>query len=325
MLATDDLTRLFRTLGDPTRLRLLRLVAECELSVMELAEVTQLAQSRISNHLKVLREEGLVYERREGPWRHYRLDADRLPEHTRGLWASMEGSWEEDDQYLADRARLGGVLSRRHSRNGHLFERLADQWDTIRDEMFGDSIARAMLRALLPRDTVVADIGTGTGYLIELLGEKPRRVIAIDASEAMLSVAREKVRSLGLKNVEFREGDAHDPPLQPGEANMVTFLMVLHYLADPAAAIKAAARALKPGGRLLIVDFARHEETWLRDQMEHRWLGFARAALEAILSEAGLVMDTWSVLPGKPWNTPEGRRVTVPDGFAALALHEARI
>jgi ubiquinone/menaquinone biosynthesis C-methylase UbiE len=324
MLATDDLTRLFRTLGDPTRLRLLRLVADCELSVMELAEVTQLAQSRISNHLKVLREEELVHERREGPWRHYRLDADRLPGHVRGLWASLVENWREDDQYLADKARLEGVLSRRHSRNGHLFERLADQWDTIRGEMFGDSVARALVRALLPRDTVVADIGTGTGNLIELLGEKPRRVIAIDNSEAMLAVAREKVRSLGLKNVEFRAGDAHDPPLKKGEVTMATFLMVLHYLADPPAAIKAAARALAPGGRLLIVDFGRHEETWLRDQMEHRWLGFAKTELEAIFSEAGLVMDTWSVLPGKPWNTPDGRRVMVPDGFAALATREAR-
>lgn len=321
-MQVQNLTRLFKALGDPTRLRLLRLMAETELSVMELAEVTQLAQSRISNHLKILREDGLIQERREGPWRHYRLDRDRLPEGAREVLDPVERAWEADTQFLADRTRLEKVLSGRKSRNGRFFDRIADDWDDVRANLFGDSIARDILRAFVPEDITVADIGAGTGYVLELFAGRPRRMIAIDSSTAMLAVARRKAKAHGWTNVEFRRGDAHEPPLEDGEADIVTMVMVLQYLAEPKRAIRAGARALASGGRLIIADFAQHQEVWLRETMQHRWLGFTREELGEWCADAGLRITGVTVLPGRPWETPDGRKVNVPDGFALLAQHE---
>ncbi len=317
-----DVSRLFKLLGDPTRLRILRLLAGTELSVMELAEVTQLAQSRVSNHLKLLREEGIVHERREGAWRHYRVDTDRLPNGTGNLWKSISSNWDSDDQALADEARLKDVLAKRHARDGRFFDAIAGEWDDVRAQLFGDSIARQILRAFIPDNFVVADVGAGTGYLLEVFGDRPKRVVAIDNNEAMFAVARRKVASLGLNNVQFREGDAHKPPIKKNEANLVTFLMVLHHLEEPATAIANTARGIKPGGRLLMVDFVEHQATWLRETMQHRHLGFCREEIAAWCSEGGLALEDWSVLPGKRWITPEGRKVRVPDGFLALARKE---
>ncbi|MCB2156716.1 metalloregulator ArsR/SmtB family transcription factor [bacterium] len=318
-MAVKDVTRLFKTLSDPTRLRLTRLLDAGELSVMELSEATQLAQSRVSNHLKVLREEGIVQERREGPWRHYRIDVDRLPEAVAPLWQSIRAAWDGDELFLADLARMEGVIARREKRNGRFFERIADEWDEIRSALFGDSIGRALLRAFVPRDLTVADIGSGTGHVIELFADRPRKIIAIDNSEAMFSVARRKVEAWGLDNVEFRQGDAHEPPLKPGEVNIATLVMVLQHLDEPGRAVRSAAKALAPGGLLYLADFMQHQETWLRDHMQHRWLGFSREQLDSWMNECGLEIDGWVALPGKPWTTPDNKKVQVPDGFALLA------
>lgn len=322
-MQVERISRLLKTLSDPTRLRLLRLMEDQELSVMELAGATGLAQSRISNHLKLLREEELVLERRDGAWRYYRVEAEDLAEEVRALWDTVRGTFGEDEQSLADRARLEGILARRHTRKGRFFEQIADQWDGIRTEMFGDTIARELLRAFVPPELEVADIGCGTGFGIELFGARPRRIIGIDTSEAMLSVARRKVTALGLENVELREGDAHQPPLGRHEVDVVTFIMVLHHLERPFEALASAARALRPGGRVLIVDFTRHDQSWLRDLMEHRWLGFKRGELESGLGECGLRVEAWSAIPGRPWQAPDNRRVTVPDGFLAVATKES--
>lgn len=321
-MSVTNVSHLFKLLGDATRLRILRLLATTELSVMELAEVTQLAQSRVSNHLKLLREEGLAQERREGAWRHYRVERAELPEEAAALWPAMEQCWQSDDSLAADAARLREVLARRTSRDGRFFDALAGEWDDIRANLFGDSIGRALLRTFVPRDIVVADIGCGTGYALELLGGAPRRTIAIDNSDAMLSVAKRKVKSLGLANVQFRTGDAHDPPLKKGEADLATLVMVLHHLEDPAKAIAGAARALGEGGRLLVVDFVAHRESWLREKMKHVHLGFAREDIAAWMKGAGLATPEWTVLPGRQWTTPEKRKVRVPDAFCAIGKKE---
>lgn len=317
----DDqgLARLFKTLGDPTRLRLLRLLRRAELSVMELAEVTELAQSRVSNHLKVLREEGLLQERRDGAFRHYRVDADRLPARAAQVWPALAVDDADPSEADADRARLAAVLARREARQGGFFDRVADQWDAIRTELFGDSIARALLRVFIPADLAVADIGAGTGYALELFGDRPRRLIAIDRSEAMLAVARRKVEALGMDKVDFRLGDAMDPPLARGEADLAILAMVLHYLEDPKGAVMAAAGRLEPGGMLFIADFLAHQQSWLRTTLSHRWLGFERAEVRGWLAEAGLREETWTALPGRARRLPGGEQVQAPDGFALLA------
>jgi ubiquinone/menaquinone biosynthesis C-methylase UbiE len=247
------------------------------------------------------------------------VDADRLPAGARGLWLSICEAWSGDDLAAADQARLEAVLAKRHARNGRFFEEIADQWDEVRGELFGDAIGRHVLRAFVPADIVLADIGSGTGYAIELFGELPRKLIAVDSSPAMLSVARRKVKAAGLRNVEFREGDAHEPPLAPGEADVATMLMVMHHLDEPGRALAAAGAALKPNGWLLLADFVAHQQTWLRESMHHRWLGFSRDRIEEWLAGTGLAIRTWSVLPGKSWTTAEGRRAQVPDGFVCTA------
>jgi ArsR family transcriptional regulator len=319
--AARDLTRLFRTLSDETRLRLLRLLDREELTVNELSAITQLAQPRISNHLKILREEGLITERRDGSWRHYRVERDRLTALPRALWETLESSWQDQSEFAADDKRLAEVLaSRESSQPADFFDVLACQWDELRDSLFGDAIGRAVLRAFLPPGLVVADLGTGTGHMIELFGARAGRLIAVDRSEAMLAMARRKALMAGLtNNVEFRVADLDEAsPLAPGEANVITLVQVLHHLADPAAALLRVAPGLHPaGGMMVLSDFIEHGEVWLRERMQHRWLGFSRGDIDRWAGAAGLRLASWEVLPGRI-HEADGQRFRVPDAFVAL-------
>lgn len=314
-----DLTRFFRTLSDETRLRVLRLLAREELTVNELATITQLAQPRISNHLKILREEGLLTERRDGSWRHYRVEPDDLPELARAIWTTLQTSWDGDPRFQADDKRLAEVLLARHPReNGTFFDHLSTQWDILRDTLFGDTLGRVMLRSLLPPGLTVADIGTGTGYVLHLFGDRAGRLIAVDNSEAMLQVAREKARAAGLERVEFRLADVTTaPPLEPATADVMTIVQVLHHLSEPGAAIANAAAGLRPGGILIVSDFLEHQQTWLRERLNHRWLGFSRGGVSQWFAAAGLEVEAWEVLPGRVQDW-EGQRVTLPDAFTAV-------
>lgn len=318
-IPSRDLTSFFRTLSDETRLRVLRLLAREELTVNELAAITQLAQPRISNHLKILREEGLLTERRDGSWRHYRVEPGDLPALASTIWPSLQAAWDGDPRFQADDKRLAEVLVARHStENGSFFDHLATQWDTIRDALLGDTLGRVVLRSLLPPDLVVADIGTGTGYVLHLFGNHAGKLIAVDNSEAMLAVAREKTRVAGLENVDFKLADVTTaPPLDPQTADVITIIQVLHHLPSPREALAHTAAGLKPGGVLIVSDFLEHQQTWLRDRLHHKWLGFSRSKASQWFSEMGLELTDWEVLPGRnhEW---EGQRLTVPDAFIAV-------
>lgn len=322
---TRDLTRFFRTLSDDTRLRLLRLLAREELTVNELAEITQLAQPRISNHLKILREENLLEERRAGSWRHYRVDPQGLGGLAGALWPALESAWESDGRFEADDKRLAEVLlARQLPGNGSFFDQLAEQWDTLRESLYGDAFGRAVLRSFLPPGLVVADIGTGTGYVLHLFGGRARRLIAVDHSEAMLAVAREKARSANLSNVEFRLADINgELPIAAEEAHVITLVQVLHHLEDPAAAIAGLVPGLKEGGCVIVSDFLEHQQTWLRDRLHHRWLGFPREKVHRFVAEAGLVVEGWEVLPGRVYEA-EGQRLPIPDAFTLIGRKPSR-
>ncbi len=318
-LESRRVTRIFRTLSDETRFRLLRLLWREELSVNELSQITQLAQPRISNHLKILREEGLLSERRQGSWRHYRVHLVELDETVRSLWPTLEAAWKDDDHFEADDKRLSDVLAARtREQRGTFFDELAEQWDDIRASLFGDALGREILRAFLPEDLVVADIGTGTGYVLQLFGQRARKLIAIDNSQAMLDLAQEKARANGLENVEFRLADAEDTPLHEGEADVITMVQVLHHFQQPAEVLKNAARGLAPRGRLILNDFLDHDEAWLREELQHRWSGFPRARIVDYLSQAGLEMVAFDILAGRTYISPEGHRLKIPDGFTAV-------
>jgi ArsR family transcriptional regulator len=316
-----DLAGLFRTLSDETRLRLLRLLSRQELTVNELSTITQLAQPRISNHLKILREDGLIVERRSGSWRHYRVAHEDLAVTVRRWWPLLEESWQGEDAYLADDKRLAQVLDERSRHaGGSFFDELANRWDELRASLFGDAIGRGVLQALLPDGLVVADVGTGTGYMLEIFGARPRRLVAIDHSEAMLGVARQKVQAAGLSNVEYRLADIqNESPLKPGEVDLLTIVQVLHHVEAPERSIALLAPGIRPGGLLIISDFVEHREGWLRSELQHRWLGFPRQKVEAWLREAGLSLTSWDVLPSRRYESEGGESLAIPDSFIAVA------
>jgi ArsR family transcriptional regulator len=307
-LPARDLTRLFRTLSDETRFRLLRLLWREELTVNELSTITQLAQPRISNHLKILREDNLIVERRSGS------------SAAKALWPTLEETWRENEDFPADDKRLSEVLSARHpDKRLSFFDRLAEQWDEYRNQLFGDALGREILRAFLPPGLVVADIGTGTGYVLTLFGERAEKLIAIDNSEGMLALAREKARAVGLVNIEFRLADAAENALHTNEADVVTVVQVLHHLERPGEVVRHLAAGVRPGGVLIINDFLEHEEHWLRTELQHQWLGFPRDRMEEWLQSGGLRVESWDVLAGRLMTGAESYRLRVPDAFTVVA------
>jgi ArsR family transcriptional regulator len=314
----DHVIRLMKTLSDATRLRLLRLVSQEELTVGEIAASTNLAQSRVSNHLKILRDEGLLVERHEGAWHYYRL-ASPLPESAQTFWPEVQKGWKSSDFFPDDLVQLEAALTARTARSQAYFERVASEWDSIRDNLFADSLAKALLAALLPNNLTVADIGTGTGYIPQLLGDNVDKIIAIDSATNMLSMAKLNAEKLGQTNIDFRQGDAENPPLKANEVNVITMMMLIHHLVHPGVALQKAADALQPGGTLIIADYKPHEQKWLQEHMEHRWLGFTRNEVEEWLTEAGFQPTGWVTIPGGGTVSIQGRKLQIPDAFLSIA------
>lgn len=277
-----------RAMAEETRLRVLALLAEGELSVSDLTEILGQLQPRISRHLKLLVEAGLVRRHREGAWAFFRLtDEGAAAETLRPVLALLDRS---DPQLAADRARLAAVRASRAEAAQSFFSRLAPQWDRLRSlHAPEEAVAEAVLEALGPRPIHnLVDLGTGTGRMLQLVAPRTGRAVGLDASHAMLAVARANLERAGLARVELRHGDVYAPPLARGSFDVVLIHQVLHYLDDPARALREAARLVAPGGRLLVVDFAPHGLEFLREAQAHRRLGFAQGQVAAWLTEAGL-------------------------------------
>lgn len=286
------------SLADPTRVRLLRLVERHELTVVELCAVLQLPQSTVSRHLKVLADDGWVDWRPEGTSRLYHMAVDGLPPAARRLWTltreqmSQALSAEQDDQ------RLASVLAERQSRSQAFFSSAAGKWDKLRRELFGERFDVLGLLALLDPAWRVGDLGCGTGQTSEMLSPYVRRVIAVESSAAMFKAA--KARLGGLPNVELHRGDLHALPLDDGTLDVALLHLVLHHVAEPAAVLAQAARALVPGGRVLIIDMQRHERREYAQQMGHVWLGFEPEQLTGWLTGAGFTDVRIHPLPADP-------------------------
>jgi SAM-dependent methyltransferase len=274
--------------GEPTRLRILALVSEAELTVTELMAILGQSQPRVSRHLKLLVDAGLISRHREGAWAFFRLAETLEASLLRaGLIANLA---EEDAILAADRRRLQAVRYERAAQAAEYFALHAKDWDRIRALHIPEGRVEAALLEALADFTFesVLDIGTGTGRMLEVFGAKARRAVGLDVSPAMLGIARANFEAAGLRHVQLRQGDAYAiaPDLQ--HFDLVILHQVLHFLDDPARAILEASRALKPGGRLMIVDFAPHHEESLRVSHAHRRLGFDLAEGESFLREAGL-------------------------------------
>jgi ubiquinone/menaquinone biosynthesis C-methylase UbiE/Fe2+ or Zn2+ uptake regulation protein len=289
-----------RAAGEPTRLRLLALLARSELTVTELTQILRQSQPRVSRHLKLLCEAGLLERFREGSWVFYRLSGNGPVAELADV---LSGLIPQEDLVIArDLERLEAVRSARAEKAAAYFRANAEEWSRIRSLYVPeDKVEQAMLE-LGARDGIdaVVDLGTGTGRMLELFGPKAKSGLGIDLSPEMLALARAQLADPAYQNCSVRQGDLYDLPLQDETVDLVTLHMVLHYLDDPAASIAEAARVLKPGGRVLIADFAPHELDFLREGHAHRRLGFGENEVAEWLAAAGLEMTEVRHMP------PEG-------------------
>lgn len=292
------ITTRLAAIGDHTRLRLVRLLEGNELTVGEVARVLQLPQSTISRHLKVLASAGWVQRRAEGTATLYRLTLDDLPAVARPLWVAVREGSGDDPDMREDERRLEAVLAQRRMDSRSFFGRVAGEWDSVRSELFGESVTSLSLHALLDPSWVVADIGCGTGNASELIAPHVARVIAVDFSEPMLGAAR---RRLGeFENVEFREGSIESIPLADASVDVGVVMLVMHHVPDPDAALREIARIVKPGGRVLMVDMFEHTREEYRRTMGHEHLGFTRERIEELFAGAGMPGCRVTALRGDP-------------------------
>lgn len=292
-VAAEALQKVFKTLADPTRVRILRLLEQEELIVGELMEILSMAQSRVSRHLAILREAGLLSDRREGTFVAYRLV---LPEDGpwRDAWILARESLRDDPTAERDDTLLRLALAARTARTGtrhSFFDAVGPEWDALRT-VFGDELLRARATAaLVPPGLRVADIGTGTGVLALELAGLGLDVVGIDLSEGMLEAAREKWAAIETDTtgrVDFRRGDAHALPLEDESVDAAFAHMVLHSLEEPSRAIEEMARIVRPGGQVILVDFLAHDHTWMEKDLGLLWLGFEPDTLRVWIESAGL-------------------------------------
>jgi ubiquinone/menaquinone biosynthesis C-methylase UbiE len=287
-LGFDFLNAALKAAGEETRLRVLALLAEAELTVSDLTDILRQSQPRISRHLRLLAEAGLVERFREGTWAFFRLaESGGGAAVARALLDRLEPS---DPTVARDRARLASVRQARAAAAQAYFRAHAAEWDRIRKLHVADAAVEAAIKKALADKPFrsLLDLGTGTGRMLELFGGQIERGLGLDLSPSMLQLARDRLVRAGLKNCSVRQGDIYDLPIANDSFDVVILHQVLHFLDDGARAIHEAARVLRPGGRLLVVDFAPHEEEFLREQFAHRRLGFAPETVTQWMTASGL-------------------------------------
>ena len=285
-------------LADPTRSRLLLLLDRHELTVGELCSALQLPQSTVSRHLKTLADEGWVSARAEGTSRRYAMPGSELDPAARRLWHLVRDQVGATPSARQDLVRAERVLHERRTTSQAFFSSRAGQWDRVRTELYGARADLAPLVALLDPAATVGDLGCGSGQTSAAVAPFVGRVIAIDESSAMLAAARKRIGH--HENVELRSGRLEDLPVDDGALDVAVLSLVLHFVVDPAAVLSEAARALRPGGRLLVVDMVPHEREEYRVTMGHLWLGFEPVQIAGWLETAGFTDVRVVPLPPDP-------------------------
>ena len=274
--------------GEITRLRLLLLLAEAELTVTELVTILGQSQPRISRHLKLLVEAGLVDRHREGAWAFFRLsERGAGSELARQIVCRVD---PKEDAPASDRARLSEVRQARANEAARYFATQARNWDELRSLHVPEELVERAVRDVIGDKPVraVLDLGTGTGRMLELVAPFAERAVGVDQSPAMLNVARSRLEKAGLRNALLRQGDIYALPVERDGYDLVIVHQVLHYLDDPGRAAREAARVLRPGARLVVIDFAPHSLEFLREEHAHRRLGFAPSEIDDFMRDAGL-------------------------------------
>lgn len=288
--ASEALGTALKLLSEPIRLRILALLDREELAVGELSRALALSQSRVSNHLRHLRDSGLLAGRHVGTSTFLRLAPAREGTVTGRLWLKLREELGALTEHAADLVRLDRILRERRSREGELFDRMADDWDRIAGAFVTGQARHRATSHLLPGEVVVADLGCGIGYMGAALVGIADRVICVDRSARMLDEARARLsRHPGRTRLEFRQGELDQLPITDEEVDAVVAGMILHHLSDLDAGLAEMARILKPGGRLAVLELAPHHEEWMRDELGDRHLGLEASDVIAACERAGLV------------------------------------
>ena len=272
-------------LSDPTRSRLLLLLDRHELTVSELCGILQLPQSTVSRHLKALADAGWIGARAEGTSNLYTLAREALDPSARRLWLLVREQVAPTPAATQDQRRLQTTLAARRSKSQEFFASSAGQWDRLRDELFGDRFHLAALAAFAEDAWTIGDLGCGTGRASEAIAPFVARVIAVDASAAMLQAAKKRLQP--FDNVDLRRGDLEALPIDDALLDAATLMLVLHHVTEPARALAEVARVLKPGGRLILVDMLPHDREHYRQQMGHVWMGFSEEQISRLLADGG--------------------------------------
>jgi len=274
-----------RALSDPTRLRIIALLERNELSVFELQEISRMGQSRISTHLGLLQESGLLESRREGKRTFYRIVANGDLTVGEFIQLAVRGA-RELPEHDGDQLNLKRVLARRAEQAQVYFNQVAGRFDrSYGPGRSWQAFGQLLLRVLPP--LVIADLGSGEGLLGELLARRAKKVIAVDNSEKMVAYGANKAKKNKLKNLEFRLGDLENPPIQPESVDLVILSQALHHAASPQKCIASSHQILRPGGQIMMLDLLEHQFEQARELYGDRWLGFAETDLHGWLEAAG--------------------------------------
>lgn len=281
-LSADDVVAGLRAIGEPTRLRIAALMVVGELSVSELCRILGQSQPRVSRHLKLLGDAGLLQRHSEGTSAYFGPTAD--PRGRRLLHTVVRLLDDEDGILVADRARLHDVWSDRTRRASDYFDELAESWESMRSRHVADADVETAVVEFVAKHHPLAedgsprgrllDLGTGTGRIMELLADRFEHVVGVDLSANMLNVARGKITESRLANCRVRQGNVYALDVGDELADVAVLHHVLHFLEDPSAALKQTSAAVAPGGLVVVVDFGRHQVDELRTQYGHRWAGF---------------------------------------------------
>jgi ubiquinone/menaquinone biosynthesis C-methylase UbiE/DNA-binding transcriptional ArsR family regulator len=288
MVGLDKLVNVLKAAGEDTRLRLLALLADGDHSVKDLTEILDQSQPRVSRHLKLLADAGLVQRHAEGAWAYYRLAPDgQGAELARWLTARVDPN---DPDRKRDRARQAEARAEQQAIAADYFAKVADSWDLLKTLHVPEAAVEAAVLAELGGRTVdlLVDLGTGTGRMLEVLAPAYRRGVGVDSSREMLAVARSRLAAAGVAQAQVRLGDIGALDSSIGPADVVIIHQVLHYFDDPGRMLAQARRLLKPGGEILIVDFAPHDLEFLRTEHAHRRLGLSREQMKDWAAMAGL-------------------------------------
>ncbi len=286
--------------GEPTRLRLMGLCAYGELSVSELTDIVGQSQPRVSRHLKMLVEAGLLERFREGAMVFYRLcERGTLGEFAKTIIDMLP---DHDLELVRDVSRLQQVKVQRAERAKHYFSKNADRWNEIRSLHVCERDVEQALLSVIGQESIdeFLDIGTGTGRVLVLVAAQIGRGMGLDINQEMLTVARSSFEEEGLRNVHVRKGDMYNMPIEDSSFDVATLHLVLHYSVDAERVIAEASRVLKPGGRLIIVDFSSHHQEHLRHEHQHYRLGFSDSEIIGLLDNNGLLCSEIVTLEGDP-------------------------